>query len=235
MLYLTTNHVLTIPFYIHYADTYPVLLPILLCFYKRFRVPAEIRIIFWLALICGLINFIANLKAQRIFGNNHNNLWMYHVYAVISFILTTEYFISISHTPKFKRIVRVITLLFVIFSVINVLLWQGLNDFDSNGFTIASFVFIIYSILFYYDQLKETGILFIEKMTNFWIVTGIFFYYTGCFFLFLVYYNIGAKRFTDLPLPGGTWTIQQVMFIIQMLCFAIGILLCKPGKQILAG
>lgn len=225
---------LKISFFIHYADTYPVLLPVLVCIYKKFRVPREIKLIFWLSLICGFINLAANLKAQRFFSHNQNNLWMYHLYAVASFILTSLYFIFISPDLKLKRVIRIVIILFIIFSVINILLWQGLNEFDSNGFTIASFVFIIYSILYYYGQLRKAEVLFIERLPNFWIVTGIFFYYAGCFFLFLVYYDIGTKRFRDLPLPGGTWTIQQIMFIVLMICFSVGILLCKPEEQISA-
>lgn len=224
-----TRHILVIPFYIRYADTYPVLLPVLLCLFKQFRVPREITIIFWLSLSCGIINFIGNQIGQR----HINNEWTYHLYAVITFIITSFYFASIAGKQYVKHLNGIITVLFIFFSIVNILLWQGLKDFNSNGFGIMSILFIIYSIFFYYQQLKETENLFIEKSPNFWIVTGIFFYYTGDLFLFFVYNHIIDYNLVVFSnLPSGPFIIHQIMFTILMICFSIGIFLCKTSRQI---
>ncbi len=230
MLHIT-QYLLITPFFIRYADTYPALLPIAFCLYKQFRVPPSMKIIFWLVVMSGIMNFIGNQIGQR----GINNQWLYHLYAVVTFAITSLYFAVISQRKQIKRLIRTGIVLFIIFSLINIYAWQGLKDFDSNGFGIASILFIIYSILFYYGQLKETENLFIERLPDFWIVTGIFFYYTGNLFLFFVYNHlIDYKLSVFSAIPQGPWIIHQIMFTILMLCFTIGISLCKPGKRILA-
>lgn len=230
-MFYIMHYFLTIPLYIRYADTYPALLPVFLCMYKRFRLPREMKTIFWLVLISGILNFTGNQIGKR----GINNQWLYHLYAVITFCITSVYFINISRRTYIRRLIGIISVLFTLFSIINILLWQGLKDFDSNGFGIASILFIIYSILFYYGQLNKTDNLFIEKQADFWIINGIFFYYVGNLFLFLVYDNLINNKLSVLSsLPSGPWILHQIMFTIQMFCFTIGILLCKPKKQLLA-
>lgn len=223
------QHFLFIPVYIRYADTYPVLLPILLYLTRRYPVPREIRIIFWLSVASGVINFAGNQIGQR----HINNQWLYHIYAVATFVVTSLYFITIFQDAIIRSIILLDLILFIIFSLINILFWQSLKDFNSNGFGVASIMFIIYSIAFYYGQLKNKESLFIEKLPNFWIVTGIFFYYTGNLFLFFIYNHlIDNKLFIFSSFPDGPWIIHQIMFTILMVCFAVGILLCKQKKQI---
>lgn len=207
--------------FLRYSDTISPLLPAILLFWfgkSRFK---EFLPILGLLLGCFILNGVANVLGDR----QINNLWIYHLYAVLTLLFITSYFIRIIRYRHFKKAASVIFILFLGFTIVNILWWEDLQSFDSNGFGFNSIVIISYCVIFYYEKLQEPGITFIERLPAFWIVTGFFFYYTACMCLFMIFNGILNNKFTfSLFISSSTWTFHQVMFFIQNIFITIGIL-----------
>jgi hypothetical protein len=91
---------------------------------------------------------------------------------------------------------------------------------------VASFLLVTYCLIYYLEKLKFPATDKITKSANFWFVTGILTYYSGCFFIFITFKNLTLTQ----HISNGIiliWRIHNVIFMIMFVYFFIG-MLCKP-------
>lgn len=125
----------------------------------------EIRIlIFYFALVFVVEFFGAYFALQGI-----NNLWISHFFIPIEYIFWIVIFSSWQNNTLFRKITFYSIPIFVLFSIFNTSVLEGLNRYPSNTISLESVVFIGLSIylLFYISKSTEESLL---RNSKFWIL-----------------------------------------------------------------
>jgi len=204
-------------------DTFP---PLLLLGYAfvRARVAWRTDWVFWFVVAQCVFNGLAT--TTQLMGTT-NNLYLYHINCVVSFVLLSGFFRQVLRPVRLKQAIGWVLLLFLTFFVINLLYWENISTFNSNTLGLASLILIVYCLLYYLDKLTHPATDNITKSTHFWYVTGLFTYYVSSFFIFVTYRTLTQQQISNL---GFLWRIHNVVFLIMCGYFLIG-MICKPSQE----
>lgn len=157
-----------------------------------------------------------------------DNLYVYHLNSVVSLLILSSYFTQSLPIKGNLQIMTGVYLLFLLFFGLNLWLWEGLTaSFNSNTFSLASFILVTYCFLFYRENLLHPAPSYISRARNFWYVTGIFTYYASSSFIFISYRHLTQSNTPNL---GFVWQIHNVLLLIMCVYILIGIL-CKPSLE----
>jgi hypothetical protein len=69
-----------------------------------------------------------------------------------------------------------VSLLFIIYLLVNPFVWEPLNTYNSISRSLESILLIVYSSLYFYKIYQEEKIEQLEKQPEFWCVAGIVIY-----------------------------------------------------------
>jgi hypothetical protein len=155
------------------------------------------------------------------------NLYLYHTNCILSFLILSGYFMELLSFRFARPVLLLVIGLFLVFVVIDIIFWEGLDSFNSNSYSVASFIIIAYCLLYYYQKLTNPATMSIFKSRDFYYVTGLLTYFTSCFFIFVSYRKLTQENVANL---GLVWRIHNVVFLIMCLYILIGFL-CKPSPQ----
>jgi hypothetical protein len=178
----------------------------------------------WFIAAQALLNSTAYVMDQILMKNN---LPLYHLNCLVSFLILSAYFSTILHFSRGRFMLSVATALYLVFFFINLMLWESIWSFNSNSFSIASFILITYCFLFYLEKLIHPATTNIAESRDFWYVTGIFTYYAGSFAILGTY-----RVFTQLNVQnlGVLWQAHNIIFLILCL-YLFKAILCKPSQE----
>jgi len=205
---------------INYLDTLPPLVILLLALNNK--VLRGSFIFYYL-----LIQFTFNLSANILNEFDLSNLYFYNFNCLFSFFALSLFYIDLLNTKKSKTAINIVSVLYTLFFFYNIFVLEGLNVFNSNTLSLASFILCAYALFYYlkiFRTMAEDNIL---NSANFWFNTGIFSYYTINFFIFLTYKKLTQDK---PPLIGIIWQLHNVIFLIMCICLFIGTL-CKQSEE----
>lgn len=174
-----------------------------------------------------LVNGICNIVSEFFLINNHA---IYHLGNLVNIVLLSLYFYHLPPVWQYKRIIASIAILSVAFNITYKLVQQNISVFDSFGFGLSSFVFTIYAMLFYIGLIQNQKGENLFTIPDFWFVTGIFFYYASCFFIFLLYQHYTRIGITNI---GILWKFQNIMLSIMCVSITRGFL-CRVSRTSLS-
>lgn len=153
-----------------------------------------------------------------------NNLFVYHI-GCIAFVFTLYKFFSIILISKTSRIIDTLfIILFIILSIYNII-------YQTRTFTIYGLtsIWVAVKCLSYYAyKFNNPAVEDILKSRIFWIISGLFLYFTVAFFIFISYdfFTIGILKGELSPILGGFWLLQNI--ILTLSCgFYIKAITCK--------
>lgn len=205
-------------------DAISPFLLLLLLYQKRFRIIERGNPVFYFIIVQFIANMICNWMDLKL---GKNNILIYFINCVLSFLILSIYFFQKFSFSHKWIIMSTIFLSFMLFSILDLIYWEKLITFNSNVFTVASFVITIYGLLYYYDQLIQPVPVSLKKSRDFWFVTGLFTYYASSFFIFATY-KILTRNFTKNM--GILWQIHNIIFLIMCVYLFIGFL-CNPSQK----
>jgi len=174
--------------------------------------------IFWFILVQTLFNTVSIVYDKIL---QQNNLYLYHLNCAASLLILTIYFSTILKFKQVHNILYGVLILFGAFFFVNIMLWENLRTFNSNSYSLASFIIVVYSFLYYLENLLRPATIDIAKSQNFWYVTGLFTYYAGSFFIFLTFKKL---TFLNLKNLGFLWQTHNILFLILCIFLARGII-----------
>jgi hypothetical protein len=91
----------------------------------------------------------------------------------------------------FFFVLLILGLLFFISHTTQTHNWFKLNR---KGISILTLVYIINCIISFHNILREQKVIFLEKLSFFWVNTALLLYSSGAFFLFLIYDDLNNKE-----------------------------------------
>lgn len=116
--------------------------------------------------------------------NGWHNLSISHLYAFIQVPLLAWIFYDII-TGKWRKALVILTGTYLAFSVLNIILWESLNEFNSNQRYFAAVCIIAFCAFYFIRIFIDTKIIKIERDPYFWISASILIYTAGTLFLFI--------------------------------------------------
>jgi len=196
-----------------------------LIFYKCQRKKARGAFL-WLVLYV-LCVFVSNASARLIpniqdyLGVKHNNLLAYQ-FGSIAYSLTLLKFFSYFNQSTFSKIID--TLFIILFAIsisIDFKQFPKPSAFNSTTYSILSFWVSFKSLIYYTNKFLAPATEDIMKDKLFWAISGLFLYFTSCFFIFITF-----GLLTKLQLQNRVnyfiilWVTQSLILAVSC-CFYI--------------
>lgn len=132
-----------------------------------------------------LFSAITETLAIIYFENVWNNIWISHLYAFVQVPLLTWIYSSFIVGVRRKLIVFS-CIAFLLFSIINLVFWEGLMDFNSNQRYFAAVVILMFCSFYFIQVFVEAKVVRIELEYRFWMSASILIYMAGTLFLFIL-------------------------------------------------
>ena len=208
---------------LEWSEVWALLIPLVILLFRR-QQPATLKpviIYLWIAFILNLS--IDIITAINIYHHNFDlsNNTLYNIHSVVRFVCFSLYFIQLPQT-SFVKFKKLLTVVFLIFVVINFGFFENFFNFDSfsgNLLATEAYLLLIFCMLYYLSELKDDS----KNLFNgpdFWVVTGLSIYVVVNFFVFLFYLPMID---VDLDLAVNIWNVHNIAFIIFCVFIAKGL------------
>ena len=193
-------------------------------FIKPFKnLPKELLYIFWFL----VTQLVANVTASILELAKISNYTVYAANIILSFCILSSLFYTLSR-PAIQKLIVVAAVLFMLCSVYSISNSDGISSYNSVVSAVASFIITAYCLTFFYSKLvTDTRVTGLTDGAFFWIIIGVFTYYTGSFFIFISYKFLIVQG--DIA-AGILWRFHNLLFAI--FCFyTIYGLACKNHQK----
>ena len=145
-------------------------------------------------------------------------------YTPIELFFTALYIRPNLRTPANKRFL-LISLLVYFISWTPFVAFSQTQEFVSYIRAVTYSLILIYSLLYYYEQMRFPQTIFIYSQRAFWGISGFLIFAAGTFFVFLFdQFSIHVKGFLEQYVY-----VHALLFITRNLLFSLAIII-KPGK-----
>ncbi|MDQ3111635.1 MAG: hypothetical protein M3R17_17235 [Bacteroidota bacterium] len=169
------------------------------------------------------LSAIVQLITVLLWWFNKNNMPALHVYVAAGFICLAWFYNTVLSGFIHRLIIPVLTALFLLFTLLNLLYLQDIFTFNSSGLTVESVLIIILSfstfMLTMNESVKDSDIPAMKSIN--WINSGLFIYYTSSLLIF--YFGESITRFFPVELNRYTWVLHSFFSVIMYFCFFIGL------------
>ena len=199
-------------------------------FWKKWAAPFRLFSVFLLStwfIECFAIAWKWELYHTRYWSYTLSNLWIYNGFVIVRQMFLLVFFHGMLTAYHQKKAVRWFILPFAILACANYAFIQ--TPFNINTYTIAvaNTMLVFLSLAFFHQVLMDKKIIVLYKASEFWIMLGIFFYYSGTLPFFLFFDYLTKQR---------SVVVHSYLYIndslnLLMYTFFIIAYLCKPQIQ----
>jgi hypothetical protein len=160
------------------------------------RLPKEAKYLAWLTIISAVVNLIANYKLNFFVNEvDRMNVQYFNLFAIAQYVLLNRLFFLILKRGAWKKVLNGLLVLFLIFAVVNIILWQPFNTFGSNVIWVGNISFVGFSLLYFSQLLSSERYHNLTQDWVFWLSAGLLLYNASAFVLFLMTsYIVEANR-----------------------------------------
>lgn len=165
------------------------------------------------------LSAVIQITALVLALNRINNLPLLHIYVAAGFLLLALFYKQVLESFIHPRIIWVITVLFLIYTILNSIFIESFYTFNSTALAVESVLIIILTLSTFMvlmnDIVKEQRSSIIKSLN--WINSGLFIYYTSSLIIFYL------TRSFPKSINSYTWILHSVFSIIMYLCFMVGL------------
>lgn len=171
---------------------------------------------------------VLNAIVETIGYYTFNNTWLYNVSNIIEILILNRLYFSNYKTAGFKKFSVIASILFLLFSLWNIIYGQRIHEFNSYSFLIGCLTLVTCACLYLYEFLLSEKYNSFFKNGFIWITAGIIIFYSCCF-LILGSYNFLVK--SDMQLLGQLFEIIRLVNLIMYCFIIIGIICLKDAAN----
>lgn len=182
-------------------------------------------IVFPYFLIFVLLGELTGLLLAKIY---HTNVVFYNIFTSIQiayylFLIQRSIF-----SRKIKKIIAACTVIFILISIINYFFVQNIRtELVSYTFTIGCLFITLSAIYFFYELLHSNQIENYATYLRFWIILGLFIFYT-CNIPYMSVYNYLSVNYNTIL--NAYYKIIEILAYIMYMFFIIGIIWSSKRK-----
>lgn len=140
-----------------------------------------------LKILC-LYIFAALLTEAFIFilsYNGANNLFLFHLFTYLEYTSVALIFYSLAYSKLWKWIIVIVSLGFILYSVINVIFYESIFEFNSNQRYVQAIIIIVFCVGYFVELLRNVQHMYLERHPYFVFASSYLIYISGTIFLFL--------------------------------------------------
>jgi hypothetical protein len=200
----------------------PLLTLILFIAIKKYISRREILLFAYLVL--NVITFIITdlMSTYKI----HNSV-IYHFYSLLELCILIPYFKSFLHYNKISRTGIEIIILYFIFWILNIFLWEPLDTFNSYGAATSNLIILIFCLYNMLQLAKRDEVLYFQRSPGFWIISGFLFSSAINIMVFISYKYYTLNKFDGRMI----WLISSFATIIKFVLISVGLLWYKTRQS----
>jgi hypothetical protein len=211
-----------LPTYLVNNVSFIVPVPLFIAIIQRKYLINELRIIFIFIFNSVVFEFISRMMSNY----KIPNLYLFHLYVLLEFLFISWFYYELFKKYISPKIIPVIYIFFVIFSLIDTFVWHNPFTFNSYAKTLECIIIVSYTVFYLYKTFDEFQDEDPSDTPIFWINAGFLFYFSGCLFLF-TFSNFILTQ--GKPMGMVVWAIHAFFIIIMYSLISIG--LWKSKKQ----
>lgn len=199
------------------------LIPLFLFFLliKRNRAK-DVRVIFWYCAYT-FINDLLVINAFNLQTKGNTTFILLSVFTIVEYLLFAFVIYLNLKTLVFKRIIIIVSPLFLLLCIYLLLNPGNKADIDSVSITVEYILIIAFSLFFFFEELNEPNTTFIYASYTFWLIVGILIYSTGTFFFFMQSSDLTNEQWQK-------WAVINYVFtIIKNAFFSVAMIINKSG------
>ncbi len=204
-------------FIITYLDSVAPLIPILI-FLKpgNRKVLKEYAFLFIYFLSILFFHTIANILSFYPFPN----YFVYHISLPVTFCSLLLFLRKIRSSIFLKIQFFKFGLVLVFLVILNSLFYETYTTFNSISYAMCSLFILIVCLNYYWNKIKSDGVGDLLKEPAFWIISGLFIYYSSSFGIFSAYrYFIKQNN----QFAGLAWRFHNAMLLTMCLIISKGL------------
>jgi hypothetical protein len=165
-----------------------------------------------------LLSLCVEMISWRYSVQKRNNLIFYNTFIIVSFPYLMYLIRSFLITPRTRRLLTWVMVLYPLVALANMLFIQGTDKFNTYTFVPGCILVVIACICYFYERIKYPGQESLLRDPTFWISTGLLFYYACSPSLNGILNYISTMPFDSYKTP---LLINMVLNIILYLLFSI--------------
>ena len=199
-----------------------LLAPILLYFFRKSKKDTTRWVLFLFCFFVfahALVSALLTVISKKSYAEAFNILFI-----PVEFIVITYFFYKALNYEIHKKLMLLLSIIFLTGLLVKMVLFPE-NEFDSILNGVESVLVILYSLLFFYEQLRYPKLLFIYSQPVFWGVSGFFLFFSTSFFVFIFRETLWSERLFIYQY----FYIHALAGILRNVLFTMGMLI-KPEK-----
>lgn len=166
------------------------------------------------------IAVIAELGAFILRGYGEPTYVIFHIYAVLEYVLLSGIFMNAFGQSKLSVTLRWSILFVIVFAMLNALLWQPLSSPNTNVVIVSGLILISISTLFLFRILNRMAYRHIERSAMFWISISVLIYFASTVLMFAFLTELVPW---DMKVTGSVLILNAVFNVIHYICFTIAL------------
>ena len=157
-----------------------------------------------------------DLTTFILFQYRMNNMIVYHLHTFVEFLsLSAVYFLIFRDSPRMRRSIIVVSFAFLILSIVSLVMWQGILEFNSIQRMIEYGILMFYFIAHFSSIINFRKAPFLELHPYFVLTTGLFIYFSGTLLVFL-----SANNFIDIGIL-NFWIIHSLLNVFLNITYSV--------------
>ena len=153
-----------------------------------------------------------------------DNTWIYIPFMLISFLFYFYWYYTIIKKKLFKKIITLLSLLFVIFAIKD-MITESWNYYHISTFIVGAVIIVITSVFYFSELLNSNEVINIKHKLKFWIATGLLLFNVGS-----VPFMIFSKEFD------ANSNLRNIILVslnmILFTCYSLGFIWAKKENNI---
>lgn len=170
-----------------------------------------------LSIIASIINIYASYQSKA----GINNMPSLHLLTVLEFLCVSLFYYVVVDNRNLKKVIIYLAIAFISFSAINSSLIQGIYQYNSYSRGLEAFLIICYSLVMFYQMLRNIKDEKLEHNSLFWFNTAFLLYFSSTQFLFL-FHNLILTTYSK-EVARIFWDVHAVVCILYYLLLGIGL------------
>jgi hypothetical protein len=163
---------------------------------------------------------IFSLLAEVIFGITHGQAIVFSIFTVLQFTIFSFFCYSSLKGKRVKYIPIIGALIFYGVAIANF----TNKRFDSISNSLSSVLIIPYCILLLYEQIKDSGSMFVYYNKKFWVIIGFFIFSSATLFLYVYFSTLSDQQRMSF------WIINNFFEILKNILICISFIMKKRDK-----
>lgn len=165
---------------------------------------------------------ILNLHHTPWWNFSQRNGWIYNLYFIPLYSFYSWFFSRVLLQLKLNRIIKAVTLLFMLFALSNILFIQGIYYINTFTIVAGSILVIFFSSCCFYTWVTADDLPPLVKNPEFWIVSGAFLCHLGIFAYYISTYAMTPAQMKEwlsiLKLVVWSNTTMYSFYLTAFLC-----------------